>query len=247
MKLTFLGTSHGVPSKEKYCSCCMLEVGDSIYFIDAGAPVVDELIRMDKNLNNVKAFFTTHAHGDHTNGLFNICHLFSWYFTKTSVDIFLTEERFKKAFIEMLTCLNTNNPPDESRLRIHIASSGVVFEDSNVRITYFPTAHMADRMLSYGILVEAEGHRILFSGDCSQHLAAHDLPPMLDTVPVDLFICELAHFGIEECGEYIERSLADRIIMTHVLESNLDALYEYAKTSNKQIETAYDRMEIVFD
>ena len=248
MKLTFLGTSHGVPSKEKYCSCCMIEIGDNIYFIDAGAPVVDKLLRMEKNLNNVKAFFITHSHGDHTNGLFNICHLFNWYFTKTSMDLFLTEERFKTAFKEMLACMNTGRPLCEDRIRLHIASTGVVFEDENIRVTYFPTSHMSEfGLLSYGILIEAEGRRILFSGDCSYLLGAYDLPPMLESLPVDLFICELAHFGINECGEYIERSLADKVVMTHVLESNMDGLLEYARTSKKSIVAAYDGMEITFD
>ena len=27
MKITFLGTSHGVPSRDRFCSCVMLELG----------------------------------------------------------------------------------------------------------------------------------------------------------------------------------------------------------------------------
>ena len=245
MKLTFLGTSHGVPSKNKYCSCCMLEVGQSIYFVDAGAPVVDELLRMDKNMDNVKAFFTTHSHGDHTNGLFNICHLFNWYFRSTSVDVFFTEEHFCNVFDEMLTCMNSGIPICRDRIRLRVAYEGVVFEDENIRVTYFPTAHMAAYGLpAYGILIEAEGRRVLFSGDCSNRLAAHDLPPMLETLPVDIFVCELAHFRIDECCEFLERSLASKIIMTHVVEGHMDALLEYADSSDKQIVAAYDRLEV---
>ena len=43
MKITFLGTSHGVPAKDRFCSSIMLESGGSFYFIDAGAPVMDLL------------------------------------------------------------------------------------------------------------------------------------------------------------------------------------------------------------
>ena len=39
MKITFLGTSHGVPAADRYCSCTMLEVNGAHYFIDAGAPL----------------------------------------------------------------------------------------------------------------------------------------------------------------------------------------------------------------
>ena len=30
MKITFLGSSHGVPSAERYCSCTMIEVNGSL-------------------------------------------------------------------------------------------------------------------------------------------------------------------------------------------------------------------------
>ena len=45
MKITFLGTSHGVPAADRYCSSAMIEVNGSVYLIDAGAPVIDLLIR----------------------------------------------------------------------------------------------------------------------------------------------------------------------------------------------------------
>lgn len=29
MKITFIGTSHGVPAADRFCSCAMIEVGES--------------------------------------------------------------------------------------------------------------------------------------------------------------------------------------------------------------------------
>ena len=63
MKITFLGTSHGVVEKNRHRSSAMIEVGNAIYLIDAGAPVVDELINHDKKIQDVKAIFTTHRDG----------------------------------------------------------------------------------------------------------------------------------------------------------------------------------------
>ena len=40
MKITFLGTSHGVPAADRYCYCVMIESGKSVYFIDGGAPMI---------------------------------------------------------------------------------------------------------------------------------------------------------------------------------------------------------------
>ena len=66
MKITFVGTSHGVPEKNRYCTCIMLESGGAIYFIDAGAPIVDFLVNNGKSVNDLRAVFTTHVHSDHT-------------------------------------------------------------------------------------------------------------------------------------------------------------------------------------
>ena len=60
MNLTMYGTSHGVPSDIRYCSCYMLEVGENIYIFDGGAPVIDLLLREGKDLSKVKAFFCSH-------------------------------------------------------------------------------------------------------------------------------------------------------------------------------------------
>ena len=43
MKITFLGSSHGVPEAHRKCSCIMIEVGENIYFVDMGTPTIDEL------------------------------------------------------------------------------------------------------------------------------------------------------------------------------------------------------------
>ena len=55
MKITFFGTSHGVPEKNRFCTCIMLESGGSIYFIDAGAPMVDLMLSKGKSVNDIKA------------------------------------------------------------------------------------------------------------------------------------------------------------------------------------------------
>ena len=62
MKITFLGTSHGVPAADRYCSSTMIDVNGCLYFIDAGAPLIDLLLRRGADLNQVKAVFTTHLH-----------------------------------------------------------------------------------------------------------------------------------------------------------------------------------------
>ena len=69
MKITFLGTSHGVPARDRFCSCVMLESNGAIYLIDAGAPAVELMLQNGKKIADFRALFTSHTHMDHTVGL----------------------------------------------------------------------------------------------------------------------------------------------------------------------------------
>ena len=75
MKITFLGTSHGVPLASRYCSSTLVECGDNAYLIDGGAPVADLLIRYGIPYEKLRGVFVTHMHSDHTFGLLHLC---SW-------------------------------------------------------------------------------------------------------------------------------------------------------------------------
>ena len=75
MKITFLGSSHGVPEPNRKCSCIMVEVEQNIYLIDIGTPAIDLLRRRGKSIDAVKGVFITHMHGDHTDGLIQFADL----------------------------------------------------------------------------------------------------------------------------------------------------------------------------
>ena len=78
MKITFLGTSHGVPAGNRFCTCMMLEVGNKVYFIDAGAPLLENMMKRNIPVTDFKAFFNTHAHADHIGYLFPSMSLCDW-------------------------------------------------------------------------------------------------------------------------------------------------------------------------
>jgi len=65
---------------------------------------------------------------------------------------------------------------------------GLVYEDELIRVTAFKTKHL-DR--SYGFLIEAEGKRVVFSGDLASDLS--DYPKVLTEEDNDVAIVEAAH------------------------------------------------------
>ena len=213
MKVTFIGSSHGIPSAERYCSCTMIEVNGALYFIDAGAPVIDLLLRRGRHPNEIRAVFCTHHHGDHTDGLLNLTDLCNWAYTDSSVDIFVTKA--EQAEILKACVIISSKPVDTDRLRYHTAKAGTVYEDENVRVTYFPTRH-CEPFPSYAILVEAEGKRALFTGDMSNGLEKNDFPVYAIENETDLVVSELAHFACSAVVPYAERLRTKRLVFNHV-------------------------------
>lgn len=215
MKITFLGTAHGVPLEDRFCSCTMIESGNSIYFIDAGAPVIDLMLRYKKDVSDLRAVFTTHSHGDHTAGLLHLIDLISWYYKESSADIYLANSAQLPAYTALLKAQNGELFEFPDRLRFHLTDPSTPYEDENISLEYFRNCHMPN---SYSILVteKSSGKTALFSGDMSIKLAKGDFPSLLSEKEVDMFVCEMAHFGIHELSPYLETCKAKAVYFNHV-------------------------------
>lgn len=218
MKIIFWGSSHGVPTAERNCSCAMLEVNDSIYFIDAGAPIVEEILKRDKDINKVRAVFTTHCHGDHTSGLFNVASLVDWYFKSASIAFYLTDEEIKK-LVEDYMRVTAYKQPTFDNVRLLIAKEGLVYQDENIRVYYVLTKHPIHKVgdsPSYAILVEVEEKKILFSGDLSGNIAEDDFPQIALKEPIDAMVLEFAHFNYEDVQSYLKKCMAKQLWFNHI-------------------------------
>lgn len=216
MKLTFLGTSHGVPAPDRNCTSTLLTVNGVNYLIDAGAPVVETLIQRGIALSSIRAIFTTHVHGDHTGGIIHFADIANWHYTDVNVDIYLTEEKAVQAFINVIECMEAE-ALDKERIRFRVMTPETVYEDENIRVTPLPTAHMAHvGHPSCGYLIEAEGKTVLFTGDLSPRLREGDFPARALEAPVDLLVSEFAHFAFDELEPYLARCQARRVFFTHV-------------------------------
>ncbi len=216
MKITFIGTSHGVPAADRYCSCVMIESGSSVYFIDGGAPVVDELLRHGREVREVRALFNTHVHGDHTAGICHLADLADWYYKDASIDFYIADRCYIDAVKGMIKACNPASDLSPERLRFHVIDPAVSYEDENIKVEYIPTKHMSEHYHTYAILVTEGEHRVLFSGDLSGSLRYADVPEILGREEVDLFVCEMAHFGVKHIRPYLEAAKAKKIAFVHV-------------------------------
>ncbi len=211
MKITFIGTSHGVPAADRFCSCYMVEAGGKIYLVDAGAPAVDMILRYGGDVNDLAALFTTHVHSDHTSGMIHLLSLMNWYYKNSSGDFFITEQNHIDSTIRWIET-SGDGGFDRNRLRLKVPAAGVVFEDENVRVEYIPTKHIPN---SYAILISSGEKKVLFGGDFSHWLAKDDVPAVIQE-EIDLFVCEMAHFTAEQISPYLAKCRAKTVAFTHV-------------------------------
>ena len=236
MKITFMGTSHGVPSATRSCSSTLIQTNGVAYIIDAGAPITDALLRSGAVFDDVRGIFTTHCHGDHINGIFHFIDLSNWYWKNTNYDVYLTSQAVIDAIHGVLGAVSPGAKFPHDRLRLHVATADTVFEDENIRLSYVPTKHINEYHLSAALDIEIEGKRVLFTGDMSQRLAKDDFPKVAFEKEYDLIVCELAHFGIPELTPYLDRVKTKRFAFTHASERKFGDIAELAASGKYPFE-----------
>ena len=70
MKITFLGTASGKPSKYRNVTSIAIELDDSEYIlIDCGEGTQSQILKSDLKFNKLASIYITHLHGDHIFGL----------------------------------------------------------------------------------------------------------------------------------------------------------------------------------
>ncbi len=240
MEITFVGTAHGIPEKDRRCSSTMLETGGNLYLIDMGCMAVEDIRRTGKQVASVKGVFLTHMHGDHVNGLPSFVDLCSWYFTSADPVILLPTEQGCEALKTWIRALDTQ----ERDLRISSYGGfapGVIFDDGVLKVTAFKTQHTVS---SHAFLCEAEGKHVLFTGDLKH--PSVDFPPELFGTKMDLAVCETAHFPPEDYLPVWKKMEIDTVVLQHVQPRKEPLAEDLAKrqTISPRIVVGYDMMRM---
>ena len=216
MKITFIGTSHGVPTKERFCSSAMIEAGNNIYIIDAGAPLADELARMGRAVTDVKHVFFTHSHSDHTVGVLQLMSLANWFYRDARITLHCPEKALAEVCTQWMIANNEAHGLREG-LDCSVYEEGLVFEDEYISVSAIANKHLANGR-SFGFLVTdlKSGKRILFTGDMSKKLSGEDFPRIALEEELDAVVSELAHFEMKHVKPYLEQCRAKAVYFNHV-------------------------------
>ena len=204
MRITILGSGHGVPEAHKQCTAILFEVGGRYYFVDAGCDISMELANRRIHPNGVKGIFITHPHTDHINGLYPFLSLLGWYYKEANPEMYVPNEKCAALVHQYLDAFGYKLRPEQ---KLALVGEGIVFDDGNFKVTAFATQHCPN---SHAFLIEAEGKRVLCSGDICR--PAVDFPPVDH---LDAAILEGAHFNVAEYADILKGKSVKSVYINH--------------------------------
>lgn len=215
MKITTLGTSHGDHTYCRFNSSTLFEIGESLYLIDAGAPVSALMIRAQKDFGRLRAVFITHMHDDHIGGLPGLMKTLVKYPNDNLLTkIFLPEQEAIPSLFGWLNAQHLDFP--SSSIEVEPVKTGLVYDDGVLKVSSFGTKHLynSDYPISFSFSLEAEGKKIMHTGDLSSDFS--DFPGILQNEPYDLCICEATHYSPYEARDVLKASKLNRLIFNHI-------------------------------
>ena len=222
MKINFVGTCSGTEPMPGMHHCCVVfEINGIYYWFDAGESSTHTAYAdMGIDLSYVRSVFISHPHIDHVGGLANLIFALNklpWRKIPHAdnggvVNFFLPEEG---VFEHSLALAIGKRPATPVKLTPSIVGDGVVYEDENVKVTALHTTHLGEDgsngWHAYSYLIEAEGKKVLFSGDVG---IPSDLDGQLRD-GVDIMIMETGHHKVSDVLDYMESKNIKKLIFNH--------------------------------
>ncbi len=242
MKITFLGTSHGYAEKKRFTSSTLIETAQYSYILDAGAPVEWIMENMDKPFDRIRGVFITHMHSDHVGSLATVIQPMLRYRYNDNVTCFLPSEAGKEGFLNWLATMHEPVEQVESIVALDVAQKGKFFENGDICVSAKPTMHLGEQVATFSYTFEAEGKKVLFTGDMGAGFPEYAY--LVGENHYDLVVCEMAHADLKDVAEVLKKTNTERMIITHYHAPRMEGYETILPAFPFRVELATDGMEV---
>jgi len=221
-RLTCFGTGDGCPCADRNHAAFLYRLGKTAIQLDCGEPIDKSYKASGISYDEVDGIIISHLHADHFGGFFMLMQGFWLEGRRKPLPVYLPEGGIQPVR-QMLHAGFLFDEVLPFPLRFHPLKAAKAISLGEVTVTPFVTSHLEGtrarfekkypvEFQAYCFLLESDGCRVGHSGDLGKPA---DLEPLL-AQPLDLLVCELAHFSPEDVFGYLQGREIKHVVWTHV-------------------------------
>jgi ribonuclease BN (tRNA processing enzyme) len=241
LSVTCFGVGDGASCADRNHSSYLYQLDGTRILIDCGEPISRTYKAGGFNYDAVDGILLSHLHFDHLGGFFMLMQGF-WLENRTRDLAVHLPARGADLVRQLLRGACLFEEVLSFKIHFHPLRDREPLEMKGVRVTPFLTTHLdgfrrqfEDRypgnFEAYAFLMETERVRAVHSADLG---SPQDLDALLAR-PVDLLVCELAHFQPEELFGYLRDADVKRIIFTHLARPYWERLEEIRRLAGAML------------
>jgi ribonuclease BN (tRNA processing enzyme) len=239
--LTCFGTGDGWPCADRNHASFLYRLGRDTVLVDCGDGVSGGFHATGLDYNTIDRIFISHLHADHFGGLFMLLQGFWLERRRKELPVHLPGDGVKLVrqmlragmiFAELL----------RFKLRLAALRAGKAVVTGNARVTPHRSSHLERLRKVYGkkyplryeafcFLIEAGKKRIGHSADLG---SPKDLEPLLQK-PLDLLVCELAHFKAEDLFRYLRGRDIRQVVLVHLARAHSENLEKTRRLAERML------------
>ena len=239
--LKVFGVGDGWPCADRKHAAFLYRLGKTSLLIDCGEPLSCSYKASGLDYNLIDRIFISHLHSDHIAGFFMLMQGFWLEQRKKNLPVAMPADGIQP-FKELLHAGMIFDELLHFRLRFEALKARRSVMTNDVRVTAYPTTHLEQLRRSFHkrypqnyesfcFLIERGKLRIGHSADIG---CPEDLEPLLKK-PLDLLVCELAHFHPEDLFLYLEGHQVKKILFMHVGRSYWEDLKKTERMAARMI------------
>ncbi|MDB6124260.1 MAG: Beta-lactamase domain protein [Pedosphaera sp.] len=241
LALRCFGVGDGWPCADRNHASFLYRFDQVSILVDCGEPVSSSYKASGLPYDAIDRIFISHLHFDHIAGFFMLMQGFWLEQRKKTLPVHLPAAGIKP-FGQLLNAAMVFKELLQFRLRFEGLRAGKAVVTRGVRVVPYRSSHLAQlkkafqkkypqRFDSFSFLIEAGRVRIGHSADLGR---PEDLEPLLKK-PLDLLVCELAHFKAEDLFRYLKRRDIKRIVFVHLTRPYWENLQKTRQLAAKML------------